>query len=76
LNSLLMELDWVKVCEVPSLLEAKIVRNKLLENEIPSTEINKQDSMHIHLNHSGSIEIYVAKDNAFKAVQLLNSGDH
>lgn len=68
-----MESDWVKIWVVSSEIEAQYIEKILLDNNIPSTKMSNQVSMHIHLNSSSSIDIYVAKDNAFQAVQLLNS---
>lgn len=68
-----MESNWVKVFTASSYIEAEIVQQKLIDNDIPSTQMNKQDSMHIHLNNNVSIDVFVAKDNAFKAVQLITN---
>jgi hypothetical protein len=66
-----MESDWVKIYTASSYVQAEIIRNRLLEEDIPSAQINKQDSMHIHLNANSPIDVYVAKDNAFRAVQII-----
>lgn len=68
-----MESNWVKVFTASSYMEAEIVQQKLFDNGIPTTQINKQDSMHIHLNTSVLIDVFVAKDNAFKAVQIITN---
>lgn len=68
-----MESDWVKVYTVSSYIRAEILQQMLWDNDIPSTQINKQDSMHVHLNGNSPIDIFVAKDNAFKAVQLIKN---
>ncbi len=68
-----MESDWVKVCVVSSEIESQFIEKILLDNNIPATRVSNQVSMHIHLNTNSSIDIYVAKDNAFQAVQILNS---
>jgi len=71
-----MDSDWVNVCVVSSEIEAQFIENILLDNNIPSNRVSNQVSMHIHLNSNSSIDIYVAKDNAFQAVQLIKSEEH
>ncbi|UTW60774.1 DUF2007 domain-containing protein [bacterium SCSIO 12741] len=66
-----MESDWVKIYSTTDHLQLEILREKLMESDIPSAVINKQDSMHIHLNSQIMIELYVAKNNAFQAVQII-----
>lgn len=68
-----MESDWVKIYIASSEVEAEIIRTKLSDENIPSAFINKQDSMHLHLNSTPLIEVFVAKDNAFKAVQIIKN---
>ncbi|MCB0482142.1 MAG: DUF2007 domain-containing protein [Flavobacteriales bacterium] len=67
-----MEQNWVKVYSSVNIIEAELKANLLREKDIPVSCINKQDSMHIHLNTFTPVEIYVPKDFAFKAVQLLS----
>jgi hypothetical protein len=66
-----MESDWVKIYSAVNFTEAEILRNKLEDGSIPCTLINKQDSMHLHLNTQQLIDIYVSKENAFEAVQII-----
>jgi hypothetical protein len=65
--------DWVKIADFSDRLSAEIVKNRLQEAAIPSAILNKQDSMHLHLNTFLPVEVYVPKDLAFKAVQILNT---
>ncbi len=67
----LMESDWVKIFSTADHLHLEILRERLREKDIPSAVINKQDSMHVHLNSQIMIELYVAKDNAFQAIQII-----
>lgn len=64
--------DWIKVAEFADRLTAEIVRNKLVQAEIPATLLNKQDSMHLHLNNLFAVELFVPKNLAFTAVQIIN----
>jgi hypothetical protein len=64
--------DWVKVADFNDRLTAEIVRNRLEQEDIPAALINKQDSMHLHLNTFFAVELYVHKDMAFRAVQIIN----
>lgn len=68
-----MEHNWVKVYSTVNIIEAELKANLLREQDIPVSCINKQDSMHLHLNTFSPVDIYVPKDYAFKAVQLINT---
>ena len=68
-----MESNWVKIYTASSYVEAEIIRTRLVDEDIPCTLLNKQDSMHVHLNSNVPIDIFVAKDNAFKAVQIISN---
>lgn len=62
-----MEKDWVKVKSFAKLYIAEIAKEVLKDNEIESVILNKQDTSYL----IGDIEIYVAKSNAAKAIELL-----
>jgi len=64
-----MEKDWVKIYSTISEGDAAIKKQHLENNEIKVVAINKQDSIYKQL---GEIELYVLRDNAIKAKQLIS----
>ncbi len=70
-----MEVNWTKVYTTINPLQAELIKAKLEESGIPTAFVSKQDSMHLHLNAQFGVEVFVAKDNAFKAIQLIEKMD-
>jgi hypothetical protein len=63
-----MENDWIKVYETTNSIEAKIILDMLLENEVYAVELNKRDSSY---NVFGVIEIYCKPDQLVSAKHLI-----
>lgn len=63
-----MEKDWTKIKVYTNAIEAEIVRQMLVENDIPAVVLNKQDSSY----HFGKIELYVAETNKESALELID----
>ena len=63
-----MEKDWVKVKAFDKVYLAEIAKEVLYDNDIQSVIMNKQDGSYLTF---GDIEIYVAKENAVKAIEYL-----
>lgn len=66
-----MQVNWTKVFATTDFIQAELIKVRLEDSSIPVALINKQDSMHLHLNQQATVEIFVAKDNAFNAVQII-----
>lgn len=66
-----MEVNWTKVFSTTDSIQAELIKARLESQNIPVALVSKQDSMHLHLNMRYEVEIFVAKDNAFKAVQII-----
>ncbi len=68
-----MEVNWTKVFVTTSTIQAELIKARLEEESIPVAFVSKQDSMHMHLNTQlqNGVEVFVAKDNAFKAIQVI-----
>ncbi len=66
-----MQQNWTKVFTAADIIQAELIKSKLDAEGIPAAFVSKQDSMHLHLNARFGVEIFVAKGNAFKAVQLI-----
>jgi hypothetical protein len=62
-----MEKDWVIVYTTNKLWQAEIFREVLVDHNIESFVINKQDSSY----KFGSIEVYVRRNNILKAKMLV-----
>lgn len=63
---------WAKVFSTNNVVESSIVQSILKENFIECVEINKKDTAYLF----GEIEIYVPKENAFEARQLIPDFSH
>jgi len=66
-----MEKDWVKIRTYINSIEAEIVCQMLIENDIPAVVLNKQDSSY----HFGKIELYVGIVNKDAAENLINENE-
>ena len=64
-----MNEDWVKVYTSQFPYRAEIIKSLLEDNEIECVIMNKQDSSLLF----GEIELYVERENIFKAKQLIES---
>ena len=62
-----MENDWVKIFTSAKFHQVQIIKAMLEENNIPSVEINKQDSSY----NFGEIELYVNRNDEVRAHYLI-----
>ena len=67
-----MNSDWVSVFASANQFEVRIIQGMLLDNEIHSVIVDKQDSMHIHLNVGTDINLHVAKNDVTRAKYLIS----
>ena len=65
-----MSANWVKIYSTTQLHKAEIAKAVLEDHDIQTTQMNKMDSMHIHL-YVGEIEVYAEQDNAMRATHLI-----
>lgn len=63
-----MEKDWVKVKAFNKAYLAEIAKEVLIDNNIQSVILNKQDGSYLTF---GDVEVYVIKENAVKAINCL-----
>ena len=64
------EISWELIYSSTVPYQAELIRSLLLENDVPSVLINKQDSSYLNF---GEIEVYVNRDDILKAKQILNT---
>ena len=64
-----MNPNWTKIRVYNQLIQAEIVKQMLLENQIPAVLLNKQDSSYLF----GVIELYVDLENQLEAMALIDS---
>lgn len=64
-----MNSNWTKIKVYNQAFEAEIVKNMLIENNIPAVVLNKKDSSYLF----GVVELYVEQENANKAMELMGS---
>lgn len=69
-----MSNQWEKVYSTTMLHKAEIVRAVLEDHEIKTAEMNKKDSMHLHLT-VGEIEIFVNPNDVIRATHLITKHD-
>ncbi len=64
-----MNPNWTKVKVFTNALQAEIVKQMLVENNIPAVVLNKQDSSY----HFGLVELYVDNEHTLEATALIDS---
>ncbi|MFD1164095.1 putative signal transducing protein [Sphingobacterium daejeonense] len=64
-----MDSNWTKIKVYNKPFEAEIVKNMLLENNIPAVVLNKQDSSYLF----GVVELYVDQEHSVEALALIDS---
>ncbi len=67
-----MSEDWVKIYTSSKLFEIELIRGLLLENDIESFVINKQDSSYLF----GEVELYVSNSDVLNANQIITNNDN
>jgi hypothetical protein len=63
-----MEKNWVRIFKTFNYYQAEIVKQVLIENEIDSVLLNKQDSSH---RTFGDIEIYIHQQDFSNAIEIM-----
>lgn len=63
-----MEQEWAMIFTSNQLYEIELIKGLLLENNIESFTVNKQDSLYFF----GDIELYVAIDDIMKAKLIIS----
>lgn len=64
-----MNENWVKLKVYQNAFAAEVVKQMLIENNIPAVVLNKQDSSYLF----GVIELYVDLDHQLEAAALIDS---
>lgn len=67
-----MENDWQLVYSAKSAIDAEMVRGMLENVGIEAVVMNKQDSSYLF----GDVEVYVSKEQAEKAADIIKSVDN
>lgn len=62
-----MEQGWVKIRTYTTILEAEIIKQMLIENDVPAVVMNKQDVF----VRFGKVELYVQQENEQRAIDLI-----
>ena len=63
-----MEKSWVRIFKTFNYYQAEIVKQVLIENEIDSVLLNKQDSSH---RTFGDIEVYIHQQDFSNAIEIM-----
>ncbi|WP_179412430.1 putative signal transducing protein [Mucilaginibacter sp. E4BP6] len=63
-----MEKNWVKIYKSTNFYQSEIVKQMLLQHNIPAVLLNKQDSSY---RSFGNIEVYVHQEDFDHAIELL-----
>lgn len=62
-----MEQGWVRIRTYATILEAEIIKQMLIENDLPAVVLNKQDVF----VRFGKVELYVQQENEQRAIELI-----
>ncbi|HTD41938.1 MAG TPA: DUF2007 domain-containing protein [Mucilaginibacter sp.] len=63
-----MEKNWVRIFTSFNYYQAEIVKQMLIENQIESVLLNKQDSSH---RTFGDIEVYIHQQDFSNAIEVM-----
>lgn len=63
-----MEKNWVRIFKTFNYYQAEIVKQMLIENQIESVLLNKQDSSH---RTFGDIEVYIHQQDFSSAIEVM-----
>jgi len=63
-----MEKNWVKIYSSNNYYQAEIVKQMLIENQIDTVLLNKQDSAHRTFGH---IEVYIHQQDFSNAIEAM-----
>jgi hypothetical protein len=63
-----MEKNWIKIFTSTNFYQAEIVKQMLVENQIDTVLLNKQDSSH---RTFGDIEVYIHKQDFSSAIEAM-----
>lgn len=62
-----MEQGWIKIRTYTTVVEAEIIKQMLIENDVPAVVMNKQDVF----IRFGKVELYVQPENEQRAIDLI-----
>lgn len=62
-----MELNWIKIYATPNFFTAEMIRQMLIDNEIPAVILNKQDSSY----RFGFVEVFAHQNHEQAAKNLI-----
>ena len=63
-----MEKNWVRIFTSTNYYQAEIVKQMLIENQIDTVLLNKQDSSH---RTFGDIEVYIHQQDFSNAIEAM-----
>jgi hypothetical protein len=63
-----MEKNWIKIFSSTNYYQAEIVKQMLVENQIDTVLLNKQDSSH---RTFGDIEVYIHQQDFSNAIEAM-----
>lgn len=64
--------NWVKIFSSYDFREIELIRSYLLDFDIDTIILNKQDSMYLNLNSISPVELFAQNDDVIKAKHLIN----
>ncbi len=65
-----MEKDWIKVYTTNDAMKADLVKDLLENNDIPAVVLNKKETLTVIIGYA---EVYVEREDAVKAINLIKS---
>lgn len=63
-----MEKNWIKIFSSTNYYQAEIVKQMLIENQIDTVLLNKQDSVYCTF---GDIEVYIHQQDFSNAIEAM-----
>ena len=62
--------SWQKVYQHGNAIRAEIVKDQLINHQIPAVVVPKKDSNYVHLGH---YEVHVNQEDVLKAIKLIEN---
>jgi hypothetical protein len=67
--------QWVPIYRSSETYEVQFILNLLKEEEIPAVTVNKQVSMHVHLNEQAAIEVHVRSQDVIRSKFIIEKSN-
>ncbi len=65
-----MNSNWIKIASFKDAVRAEIIKQMLVENNVPAVILNQKDSSYVFIGYA---VLYVEKEHELEAIALMDS---